>query len=131
METSASSKKAIDLITIAKDYIENIEDWEDFKYRCTHFLALFRAEENREETPEGSGEPAQSEPTESIQQCLIRLANETNDQGFLNLPSTMGLLESYEYYLIDRDWEEFKDTYIHFLAHFRAKEDCEETPEGS
>jgi hypothetical protein len=112
-------------------YIED-RDWEEFKDVCTHFLAHSRGVvEVHEETPEGSGEPAQSEPTESIQQCLIRLADETNDQGFVCLPISLGMLAAHELYLIDKDWEEFKDTYIRFLAHFRAKEDREETPEGS
>ena len=121
-----------------------------------------RAEEDHEETPEGSREPTQSEPAEhaepaadvmpawaikmdkegrlrqkklaapqqaeeTLQQCLIRLADETNDTGYLYngfssfrlVPSNRGAQTAYEVYLVDRNWEEFKDTCTRFLGYFR------------
>ena len=83
--------------------------------------------------PEGSGEPAQSEP-QDIQECLIRLAHEKDDQGFKNdLYQYNDLIveAAYAVYLEDRNWEEFKDTCTRILAHFRAENDHEETPEES
>ena len=108
---------------------------------------------HRDYAPEGSGEPAHSERVESearssfwdeetpeqllvedIQQCCIRLAHETNDHGFKHLLyqyNDLVVKAAYEVYLEDRDWGEFKDTCTHIMAHFRAENDHEETPEGS
>ena len=60
-------------------------------------------------------------PTESIQQCLIRLVEETNDQGFTYLFVSDLVQAAYEVYTEDKDWEEFKDTCTRFLASLRGR----------
>jgi len=159
---SADLNNVDDRIAAAHLFYLADRDWGEFKDTCTRFLVHFRAEEDHEETLEGSGESAQSEPAQSepaiasggcakmvqkrkeetpeqllvedIQQCCIRLAHETNDQGFKHLLyqyNDLVVKAAYEVYLEDRNWEKFKDTCTRILAHFRAENDHEETPEGS
>ena len=60
-------------------------------------------------------------PTESIHQCLFRLAEETNDQGFTNIFANDLVQAAYEVYTEDKDWEEWKDTCTRFLASLRGR----------
>ena len=76
-------------------------------------------QKRKEETPEQL-------LVEDIQQCCIRLAHETNDQGFkhdLYQYNDLIVEAAYAVYLEDRNWEEFKDTCTRILAHFRAEYD--------
>ena len=60
-------------------------------------------------------------PTVSIQTCLVRLVEETNDQGFTCLFVSDLVQAAYEIYTEDRDWEEWKDTCTRFLASLRGR----------
>ena len=85
-------------------------NWEEFKDTCTRILAHFRAED--------------------IEQCCIRLANETNNQWFeqdLYQYNSLAVQAAHQVYLEDKNWEEFKDTCTRILAHFRAAYDDYET----
>ena len=89
----------------------------------TWFPCSYRFAEEPAEEPETD---SKSEPVETIQLCLARIAHETNDQGLKNLlgmPDDDVVYSAYYDYLEDRDWGKFKNTCRHFLQDSRAEDE--------